>query len=85
MTLALVLCVLWLPVYVRCLQSLLTLYFVLYRVFSDRLVDSTDNEAFVSILSEKLGVLFDQTFHNICPNKMSPIFGELLSIYVLIF
>lgn len=33
-------------------------------------------EAFVSILSDKLGSFFDLTFHNLCPNKRSPIFGE---------
>jgi len=45
-------------------------------VFSDRLVDDKDMESFVVILTEKLGVLFDQTFHNICPGKQPPIFGE---------
>lgn len=34
-------------------------------------------EAFMAILSEKLGSFFDLTFHNLCPNKRSPIFGEL--------
>lgn len=34
-------------------------------------------EAFVAILSDKLGSFFDLTFHNLCPNKRSPIFGEL--------
>lgn len=29
------------------------------------------------ILSDKLGSFFDLTFHNLCPNKRSPIFGEL--------
>ena len=46
-----------------------------FRVFSDRLVDDKDMEAFVGILTEKLGNLFDQTFHNICPNKQPPVFG----------
>uniref|UniRef100_A0A452F4R1 Dynein axonemal heavy chain 2 n=1 Tax=Capra hircus TaxID=9925 RepID=A0A452F4R1_CAPHI len=49
-----------------------------FRVFSDRLVDATDMEAFVSILSDKLGSFFDLTFHNLCPNKRSPIFGDFL-------
>lgn len=34
-------------------------------------------EAFMAILSDKLGSFFDLTFHNLCPNKRSPIFGEL--------
>ncbi|ELR57060.1 Dynein heavy chain 2, axonemal, partial [Bos mutus] len=49
-----------------------------FRVFSDRLVDTADMEAFVSILSDKLGSFFDLTFHNLCPNKRSPIFGDFL-------
>ncbi|XP_006151956.1 dynein heavy chain 2, axonemal [Tupaia chinensis] len=49
-----------------------------FRVFSDRLVDAADMEAFVSILSDKLGSFFDLTFHNLCPNKRPPIFGDFL-------
>ncbi|XP_075848159.1 dynein axonemal heavy chain 2 [Microtus pennsylvanicus] len=49
-----------------------------FRVFSDRLVDATDMEAFVGILSDKLGTFFDLTFHNLCPNKRSPIFGDFM-------
>uniref|UniRef100_A0A8C6R755 Dynein axonemal heavy chain 2 n=1 Tax=Nannospalax galili TaxID=1026970 RepID=A0A8C6R755_NANGA len=49
-----------------------------FRVFSDRLVDATDMEAFVNILSDKLGIFFDLTFHNLCPNKRPPIFGDFL-------
>ena len=54
-----------------------------YRVFSDRLVEERDTETFVNIMTEKLGSLFDQTYHNICPNKQPPIFGELQSEIVL--
>ncbi|XP_064639639.1 dynein axonemal heavy chain 2-like isoform X2 [Lineus longissimus] len=50
-----------------------------FRVFSDRLVDASDNEAFITIMADKLGVLFDQTYHNICPNKQPPIFGDYMS------
>ncbi|KAM7366101.1 hypothetical protein PAMP_015569 [Pampus punctatissimus] len=50
-----------------------------FRVFSDRLVDHNDMEAFLTLLAEKLGSLFDLTFHNICPNKQPPIFGDFLS------
>ncbi|XP_040604880.1 dynein heavy chain 2, axonemal isoform X1 [Mesocricetus auratus] len=49
-----------------------------FRVFSDRLVDSADMEAFVGILSDKLGTFFDLTFHNLCPNKRPPIFGDFM-------
>ena len=49
---------------------------VMCSVFSDRLVDDKDMETFVAILTEKLGLLFDQTFHNICPGKQPPIFGK---------
>ncbi|KAH0626110.1 hypothetical protein JD844_000881 [Phrynosoma platyrhinos] len=49
-----------------------------FRVFSDRLVDVADMEAFVVLLSEKLGSFFDLTLHNLCPNKRSPIFGDFM-------
>ncbi|KAM8972622.1 dynein axonemal heavy chain 2 [Pelodytes ibericus] len=49
-----------------------------FRVFSDRLVDSADTEAFVGILSEKLGSLFDLTYHNLCPSKHPPVFGDFM-------
>ncbi|XP_028725159.1 dynein heavy chain 2, axonemal [Peromyscus leucopus] len=49
-----------------------------FRVFSDRLVDATDMEAFMGILSDKLGTFFDLTFHNLCPNKRPPIFGDFM-------
>ncbi|XP_078526452.1 dynein axonemal heavy chain 2 isoform X1 [Lissotriton helveticus] len=49
-----------------------------FRVFSDRLVNDSDMEIFIGILSEKLASLFDLTFHNICPNKQSPIFGDFI-------
>ena len=32
-------------------------------------------EAFVALLAEKLGSLFDLTYHSLCPNKQPPIFG----------
>nr|XP_060635826.1 dynein axonemal heavy chain 2 [Anolis sagrei ordinatus] len=49
-----------------------------FRVFSDRLVDASDMETFVVLLSEKLGSFFDLTLHNLCPNKRSPIFGDFM-------
>ncbi|XP_043393066.1 dynein axonemal heavy chain 2 isoform X2 [Chelonia mydas] len=49
-----------------------------FRVFSDRLVDLADKDAFIAILSEKLGSFFDLTFHNICPSKSQPIFGDFM-------
>lgn len=48
-----------------------------YRVFFDRLIDDQDRENFLNLITEKLGILFDQTFHNICANKQPPIFGKL--------
>ncbi len=44
-------------------------------MFSDRLVGAKDHETFVSALSDKLGTLFDLTYHNLCSNKQPPIFG----------
>uniref|UniRef100_A0A8P0SL08 Dynein axonemal heavy chain 2 n=1 Tax=Canis lupus familiaris TaxID=9615 RepID=A0A8P0SL08_CANLF len=49
-----------------------------FRVFSDRLVDATDMEAFMAIISDKLGSFFDLTFHNLCPSRRSPIFGDFM-------
>ncbi|XP_068166166.1 dynein axonemal heavy chain 2 [Antennarius striatus] len=49
------------------------------RVFSDRLVDQADREAFLAMLEQKLASLFDLNFHNICPNKQPPVFGDFLS------
>ncbi|XP_052104325.1 dynein axonemal heavy chain 2-like isoform X7 [Mytilus californianus] len=51
-----------------------------FRVFSDRLVDEKDTENFIGIMTDKLGSLFDQTYHNICPNKIPPIFGDYMSL-----
>uniref|UniRef100_H2ZI86 Dynein axonemal heavy chain 2 n=1 Tax=Ciona savignyi TaxID=51511 RepID=H2ZI86_CIOSA len=48
-----------------------------FRVFSDRLVDAKDTENFIGMLSDRLGALFDQTYHNMCPNKQPPLFGQL--------
>ena len=48
-----------------------------FRVFSDRLIDDNDRENFIYLMTEKLGTLFDQTYHNICPNKQPPIFGKV--------
>eukprot|EP00074_Homo_sapiens_P109813 XP_024306374.1 dynein heavy chain 2, axonemal isoform X3 [Homo sapiens] len=49
-----------------------------FRVFSDRLVDAADTEAFMGIISDKLGSFFDLTFHHLCPSKRPPIFGDFL-------
>ncbi|XP_030578556.1 dynein heavy chain 2, axonemal [Archocentrus centrarchus] len=49
------------------------------RVFSDRFVNHSDVETFISLMGEKLGLLFDLTFHGICPNKQPPIFGDFMS------
>uniref|UniRef100_A0A667XC84 Dynein axonemal heavy chain 2 n=1 Tax=Myripristis murdjan TaxID=586833 RepID=A0A667XC84_9TELE len=49
-----------------------------FRVFSDRLVDHSDMEAFVALLAEKLGSLFNLTYHSICPNKQPPVFGDFM-------
>ncbi|XP_068440309.1 dynein axonemal heavy chain 2 [Clinocottus analis] len=49
-----------------------------FRVISDRLVDHSDMKAFVALVAEKLASLFDLTYHNLCPNKQPPIFGDFL-------
>jgi len=50
-----------------------------FRVFSDRLIDDKDRESFIHILSENLGSIFDQTYHNICEKKIPPIFADFLN------
>lgn len=62
---------------VVCRRSKGFLCVVVFRVFSDRLVDRTDLEAFVGLLGKNLASLFDLTFHSICPNKQPPIFGTV--------
>ncbi|XP_069776188.1 dynein axonemal heavy chain 2 isoform X2 [Narcine bancroftii] len=49
-----------------------------FRVFSDRFVDQKDMDLFVTLLNEKLGTFLDLTFHNLCPNKQPPIFGDFM-------
>lgn len=46
-----------------------------FRVFSDRLIDRSDMDAFTTLLGEKMGSLFDLVFHNVCPDKQPPVFG----------
>ena len=50
-----------------------------FRVFSDRFTDATDYESFQNIVNDKLGSLFDQTFHAMCPNKVVPIFCDFMN------
>ena len=49
-------------------------------MFADRLVDEADCETFVNLLSDKLGTMFDLTYHNLCHNKQPPIFGTSFAI-----
>uniref|UniRef100_A0A3P8VN13 Dynein axonemal heavy chain 2 n=1 Tax=Cynoglossus semilaevis TaxID=244447 RepID=A0A3P8VN13_CYNSE len=51
-------------------------------VFSDRLVDNSDTEAFVALMTEKLGSLFDFTFHSMCTNKQPPLFDFINDSHV---
>ncbi|XP_061620043.1 LOW QUALITY PROTEIN: dynein axonemal heavy chain 2 [Phyllopteryx taeniolatus] len=50
-----------------------------FRVFSDRLIDHSDMDAFVTLLGGKMGSIFDLVFHNICPDKQPPVFGDFLT------
>uniref|UniRef100_A0A3P9PK94 Dynein axonemal heavy chain 2 n=1 Tax=Poecilia reticulata TaxID=8081 RepID=A0A3P9PK94_POERE len=49
-------------------------------VFSDRLVNQTDANTFITLLEEKLASLFNLTFHGICPTKQSPLFDFMGSV-----
>uniref|UniRef100_A0A4W3GP44 Uncharacterized protein n=1 Tax=Callorhinchus milii TaxID=7868 RepID=A0A4W3GP44_CALMI len=35
-------------------------------------------ETFQNMLNDKLGIHFDLTFHNLCPNRRPPIFGDFM-------
>ncbi|ESN99365.1 hypothetical protein HELRODRAFT_67238 [Helobdella robusta] len=50
-----------------------------FRVFHDRLINEKDREIFVSILTEKLGTVFDLTYHNICKDKIPPVFCDFMN------
>ncbi|XP_076323890.1 dynein axonemal heavy chain 2-like [Tachypleus tridentatus] len=50
-----------------------------FRVFSDRLSNNQDQEWFMSLISDKLGTIFEQAYHKICPNKQLPIFGSFMN------
>eukprot|EP00794_Sanderia_malayensis_P010712 gene10712-11859_t len=49
-----------------------------FRVFADRLTSESDREIFVNLLSDKLGTMLDFSYHNLCPNKVPPIFGDFM-------
>lgn len=50
------------------------------RVFSDRLVDDSDQEWFLNKINDVLGKHMEATLHSLCPNKNVPIFGDFMSI-----
>ncbi|KAL6445588.1 hypothetical protein ACFW04_000847 [Cataglyphis niger] len=50
-----------------------------FRVFCDRLIDEKDREWFVTQLNDQLGKHFELTFHNVCPEKRCPIFGNFMN------
>lgn len=49
-----------------------------HRVYSDRFVSMDDHDGFLKILNEKLGFYFDQVYHNVCFNRETPIYSDLL-------
>ncbi|KAI3385375.1 hypothetical protein SNEBB_009845 [Seison nebaliae] len=50
-----------------------------FRVFHDRLNDERDVKLFIDILSDKLGTQLDLTYHNLCQNKIPPIFCDFIT------
>lgn len=50
-----------------------------FRVFADRLINAQDMSQFIEILEDKLALYFDQTFHNLCPSRSSPVFVDVLN------
>ncbi|CAF4716798.1 unnamed protein product [Rotaria socialis] len=49
-----------------------------HRVYSDRFMTNSDHELFIKILSEKLGLYFDQVYHNVCYNRETPIYSDIM-------
>lgn len=49
-----------------------------HRVYSDRFITDSDHELFVKILTEKLGIYFDQVYHNICRQREPMVFSDIL-------
>ncbi|XP_012153483.1 dynein heavy chain 2, axonemal kl-2 [Megachile rotundata] len=52
-----------------------------FRVFCDRLIGEKDREWFVEQINDQLGKHFELTFHNICPEKRSPVFGSFMNAW----
>lgn len=50
-----------------------------HRVFSDRFITTNDHEMFVKILSDKLALYFDQVYHNVCYNRETPIYSDMIT------
>ncbi len=50
-----------------------------FRVFADRLINAQDMNTYIEILGDKLAQFFDQTFHNLCPSRCSPVFVDVLN------
>jgi hypothetical protein len=49
-----------------------------HRVYADRFLSDDDHDLFVKILSEKLAVYFDQVYHNVCYNRETPIYTDMI-------
>ena len=47
-----------------------------FRVFADRLINRKDIFEFEEILDKVLGKHFGEVFHNTCPDRVVPIFGD---------
>ncbi|XP_076240945.1 dynein heavy chain 2, axonemal kl-2 [Calliopsis andreniformis] len=52
-----------------------------FRVFCDRLIDEKDRDKFVDHLNVQLGKHFELTFHNVCPEKRCPVFGNFMNAW----
>lgn len=51
-------------------------------MFSDRLVGDKDHETFNNLIGEKLGILFNLSFNNLCKNKQLPLFGKFYCFFL---
>ncbi len=49
-----------------------------HRVYSDRFINNPDQELFIKLLNEKLAFYFDQVYHNVCQNRETPIYSDVM-------
>lgn len=54
---------------------------LIFGIFINAAFLFRDLEWFVAQVNEQLGKHFELTFHNVCPEKVCPIFGDFISTF----